>query len=91
MKPHIFQSDPCLAARCDLCGHIEDHPIHELDGAAIGDAEDDFTREDERRDDELTGDLRDFTPPDEPDSGFDVREPETVSDLFRGYTGRDLQ
>lgn len=31
----------------------------------------------------------DFTPPDEPDSGFDVREPETVAGLFETY-GRDM-
>lgn len=70
MKPHLFSEE--ADGTCELCGLAADHPIHELDGVALGDAEDDFT------------------PPDEPDSGFDVREPETVTDLFRGYNGRYL-
>jgi len=94
MKPHTFQAsddDFHLDPSCDLCGENADHPIHELDGVAIGDAEDD-----EQLDHRLRAELSrawkeaGFTPPDEPDSGFDVREPETVSDLFHGYTGRDL-
>lgn len=89
MKAHYFQPDPLGAASpedpiaCDLCGETADHPIHDMDLAQVKEqvreaiAEDFNPRE------------YDFTPPDEPDSGFDVREPETVSDLFHGY-GRDL-
>lgn len=41
MKPHSFQSPAGIIDECELCGHSADHPIHELDGVAIGDAEDD--------------------------------------------------
>lgn len=51
MKPHSFQPDPNAQPEqdpggtdiCDLCGEDADHPIHELDGVAPGDAEDDET------------------------------------------------
>lgn len=69
MKPHHFNED--ADGTCELCGKSAEHPIHELDAVPLGDAEHD-PREDERRDDELTGDVRDFAPLDEPDSGFDV-------------------
>lgn len=76
MKPHAYQAD--LDAheeddeRCALCNEYADHPIHELDGVAIGGAEDEFV------------------PPDEVDSGFDVRDPETVTGLFEDHFGQEL-
>lgn len=51
MKPHNYQAD--LDAheeddeRCALCNEYADHPIHEMDGVAPGDAEDDFTPPDD--------------------------------------------
>lgn len=86
MKPHHFNED--ADGTCELCGKSADHPIHELDAVPIGDAEDD-PREDERRDNELTGDVRDFEPPDEDEPEYLGEFPPTVTGLFESY-GRDL-